>query len=70
MASITDVYLGVGIELLMLGIATGIASISDEIGNIILVFMIGLVVLWIMYHAKVTKTIPLIFTYLQNKGAA
>lgn len=68
MASADNAFLGLGMELLMLGIATGVASISDDIGSIMVVFMAGLFLLWLMHHAKVTGAIPGIFQYLQKQG--
>lgn len=64
----TNAFLGLGMELLMLGIAAGVAGISDEVGSIMVVFMAGLVLLWLIYHAKITQTIPGIFQYLHKSG--
>jgi hypothetical protein len=65
-----DVFLGLGVELLMVGIATGVASISDDVGTIMVVFMAGLFLIWLMNHVAFTNTIPGIFNYLQKKGVA
>jgi hypothetical protein len=56
--------LGLGLELAMLGIATGIASTNDEVGNIMLVFMVGLFLLFMMHHTAFTKAIPNLFSML------
>ena len=63
----SSAILGIGAELLMLGIATGIASINDDVGTIMLIFMIGLLLLWLMHHYAITNAIPNIFK-LANKG--
>ena len=68
MASADNAFLGLGMELLMLGIATGVASISDDVGSIMVAFMAGLFLLWLMHHTKVTGAIPGIFQYLQKQG--
>ena len=57
-SSTGNVILGIGLELFMLGVATGVASINDEVGSIVLVFMIGLLILWLMYHVAVTNALP------------
>lgn len=60
------VMLGLGLELFMLGIAAGVASISDEVGNIMVVFMVGLLLLWLMYHVAITNAIPNLFKMVQG----
>jgi sorbitol-specific phosphotransferase system component IIC len=61
-----DVVLGLGLEFVMLGIATGVASISDEVGGIMVVFMVGLLLLWLMYHVAITNAIPNLFKIAQG----
>lgn len=67
MSSPANATLGLGVELLMLGLATGVASISDEVGTMMVVFMVGLLLLWLMYHTSVTNAIPNLLS-LANKG--
>jgi hypothetical protein len=56
--SSADSFLGLGAELVILGLATGIAGLSDDVGTIMLTFMIGLLMLWLIYHVKITNAIP------------
>lgn len=65
-ANAGDVILGIGAEFLLLGIATGVASINDDVGNIMVVFMIGLLLLWLMYHVAITNAIPNLFKLAQG----
>jgi hypothetical protein len=55
--------LGLGAELVILALATGVAGISDDTGSMMLVFMVGLMLLWLIYHTQITNAIP---TFLQN----
>lgn len=57
-ATPANAFLGLGGEFLMLGIATGVASISDETGTMMMVFVLGFLLMWVMYHTKVTNAIP------------
>lgn len=50
--------LGVGLELAILGVATGIAAASDETGTIMITFMGGLMLLFLIHHTAFTKAIP------------
>lgn len=61
---VATTVLAVGAELLMLGIAAGVANTSDEVGTIIVVFMVGLLLIFIMTHTALTKAIPNIFANL------
>lgn len=61
-----NVILGIGLEFFMLGLATGVASISDDVGNIMVVFMVGLLILWLMYHVAITNAIPNLFKIAQG----
>jgi len=61
--------LGLGLEGLMLGLATGLASISPEVGNIMVTFVVGLLILWLMYHVAITNAIPNLFAIAQGKKA-
>jgi di/tricarboxylate transporter len=63
-ATASTSILGLGLELAMLGVATGVASISDDVGNIMLVFMIGLFLLFMMHHTAFTSAIPNLFAML------
>jgi hypothetical protein len=63
-----DIMLGLGVEFLMLGLATGVASISDDIGSMMVVFMAGLMLVWLMYHTTTTNALPNLMKYLQQKG--
>lgn len=65
-ATPANTFLGLGLELAMLGIATGVASVSDEVGSIMVVFMAGLVLLWLMYHTAVTSAVPKLFDNLRG----
>lgn len=64
-----DVMLGLGLELFMLGVATGVASISPEVGNIMVTFVVGLLIIWLMYHVAFTNSIPNLFAIAQGKKA-
>lgn len=64
--NVVSVMLALGLELLMLGIATGVANTSEEVGKIILVLMIGFLILFMMYHAMIVQTIPNLFGLLQQ----
>jgi hypothetical protein len=61
-SSASTVILGLGAELLMLGIATGVASLDDEVGTMMLVFMGGLLLIWIIHHTAITNAIPNLLT--------
>lgn len=61
--SSADSFLGLGAELLILGLATGVAGLSDDVGMIMVTFMIGLLLLWLIYHTRITNAIP---TFLGN----
>jgi di/tricarboxylate transporter len=63
-ASVSTSILGIGLELAMLGVATGVAATSDEVGNIMVVFMIGLFLLFMMHHTAFTSAIPNLFAML------
>lgn len=59
----SDSFLGLGAELVILALATGIAGLSDDVGTIMVTFMIGLLILWLIYHTKITNALP---TFLGN----
>jgi hypothetical protein len=59
--------LAVGLELAMLGVAAGVASISEEVGNIMLTFMVGLPILFLIHHTAFTKAIPNLFAMVAPK---
>jgi hypothetical protein len=61
--------LAVGLELAMLGVAAGVASIGDEVGNIMLTFMVGLLILFLIHHTAFTKAIPNLFAMVAPKTA-
>lgn len=65
-----DILLTVGAEMFMVGLAAGLASINDEIGNIMVVFMVGLLIIWLMYHVAFTNAIPNLFKLGAGKGQA
>jgi hypothetical protein len=67
-ATSSDVVLGLGVELLMLGIATGVAGVSDETGTMMVVFMLGLLLVWLIYHQTATRALPNLMKYLQGRG--
>lgn len=50
--------LGLGAELIILALATGVAGISDDTGTMMVIFMVGLLLLWLIYHTKITNAIP------------
>jgi hypothetical protein len=56
--------LALGAEALMLGIAAGLANTSDEVGTILVIFMSGLLLIFIMTHIAITQAIPNIFAML------
>lgn len=62
--------LGVGLELAMLGVAAGVANISEEVGNIMVVFMVGLLLLFLMHHYAFTKAIPNLFAMLPKTATS
>lgn len=64
--NVTTSILGVGLELLFLGVAAGVANTSDEVGNILLVFMIGILMIWLFHHTAITNAIPNLFNMLPN----
>lgn len=61
--------LALGLELAMLGVATGVASISDDVGNIMVTFMAGLLILFLIHHTAFTKAIPNLFAMVGTKTA-
>lgn len=61
--SSADSFLGLGAELVILALAAGVAGISDDVGTIMVTFMIGLMMLWLIYHTQITNAIP---TFLGN----
>ena len=62
--------LGLGAELLILGLATGVAGISEETGSVMLAFMGGLLILWLMHHIAITNAIPALLSNLQSVGGS
>jgi len=64
----TGTLLGLGGEFLMLGLAVGVASISDETGSMMIVFMMGLGLIWIIHHTAITNAIPVILSQGGFKG--
>jgi hypothetical protein len=55
------IVLGLGAELLVLGIATGVASMNDEVGTLMLVLMSGFLLLFVMTHTQLIAAIPNVF---------
>jgi hypothetical protein len=49
--------LAVGVELLGVGLLTVLAGASDEAGNVVLIFMIGLWLIWMISDAGVVTGI-------------
>lgn len=68
-ANTGDVVLGLSVELLVLGLAVGVAGVSDDVGSIMVVFMIGVLIAWMMAHASVLRAIPNLLSYAKSKGA-
>lgn len=72
-ANAGDVILGAGIELLVLAIATGVAGINDEVGTIILVFVVGILLAWLLKYSFLIQRVTgpdnkSLFGYLRSKG--
>jgi len=59
-AAITS-YFTIGLELAMLGVATLVAASSEGTGQVLVVFMGGLLLLFFIYHTAFTKAIPNLF---------
>jgi hypothetical protein len=51
-------FLGLGAELIILALATMAAGISDDAGTTMVVFVVGLLLVWLIYHTKITNAIP------------
>lgn len=52
-ASSSDTLLMVGVEILGVGLLTLLAGASDEAGNIVVIFMIGLWLIWMISDSSV-----------------
>lgn len=57
-----DTIIVLGAELGFLGLATLIAASNEGVGNIIMVFMIGLLLVFLIYHSAFTGALPKLFT--------
>jgi hypothetical protein len=66
MASSSDAVLAVGVELLGVGLLTILAGASDEAGNTVVVFMLGLWLIYMIVDSSVIEGIGNLF----NKTAA
>jgi hypothetical protein len=55
--SSSSVILNVGVELLAVGLFTLLAGASDEAGNIVVIFMIGLWLIWMISDSSVVASI-------------
>jgi hypothetical protein len=51
MATATDAILSVAVEGLAVGIFTLIASANDQMGSLVLIFMVGLWVIWLVTNS-------------------
>jgi len=49
----TDILLLVGVELLGVGLLTVLAGASDEAGNVVVIFMLGLWLIWMVSDPSV-----------------
>lgn len=68
-ANTGDVILGVSVELLVLGLAVGVAGVSDDVGSIMVVFMVGVLIAWMMAHVSILRAVPNLLNYAKSKGA-
>ena len=67
--SASDVVLVVALELVMAGIATGVAGVSDEVGTMMVVFMAGLFLVWLIGHPGILQIPSQVFSYSRQRGA-
>lgn len=71
MASIqtsSDEILVIGIELLGVGLLTLLAGASDEAGQIVVIFMIGLWLIWAITDSAALGRIGAVFTNVANQA--
>lgn len=66
MAAKSDIALAMMVELAGVIIVTLVAGISDEVANIIIVFLIGLWLLWMIKHATETGYLNNLFGRVQK----
>lgn len=68
-ASKGDIALALMVELGGVLILTLIAGINDEVANIVLLFLIGLWILWLIKHATETGYLNQLFARVQKATA-
>jgi hypothetical protein len=52
-----DAIITVGVELLGVSLLALIAGISDDVGRIVVIFMVGVAIVWGITHTSVLTTI-------------
>lgn len=61
--------LAVGAEILGLGVVAILAGMDDHIGNLMIITLVGLWMLWAINHVSTLQVIPNLFAGLQKMGA-
>lgn len=46
------------VELIGIGLLALLASVNDQVGNIIVIFMVGILLIWLMTHTSQLKSLP------------
>jgi hypothetical protein len=69
-SAVTGSILGLGLELAGLGVAAGVASINDDVGNIMITFMGGLFLLFMIHHTAFTQAIPKLFSMVPSTATS
>lgn len=53
-----EIVVTTAVELIGIGLLALLASSNDQLGSIIVIFMAGILVLWLIMHTSQLKTLP------------
>jgi hypothetical protein len=63
-----DALLTLGLEFTAVGMFALLADTSDDMANIVMTFMIGLWLIWMISNAKTLQGLNNVISYLSGKG--
>jgi hypothetical protein len=55
-----DIVVTTAVELIGVGLLALLASVNDQVGTIIVIFMVGILIGWMLLHTSQLKNIPLL----------
>lgn len=53
-----DIVVTTAVELIGVGLLALLAETSDQVGNLIVIFMVGILIIWAITHTKQLSSMP------------